>query len=90
MQTQFNFDVITPQNNRQSEEILVNNEDDFKKQADRIYAVLLTGRKLTVREMMIEMNIGDPRARIRDIRKKFEVKDNLREGRFKEYFLNIH
>ncbi len=47
----------------------------------------LTKREYFAGLAMNELNIGDPRARIRDLREVMEIKDRLTHGRVKEYFI---
>lgn len=87
-QLEFDFNVLVPQNNRQSEAILFDNEKIFKGQCKTLYDALKRGERLTTGGALINYRIGDLRRRIKDLRDAgVEVKDKLIEGRFKEYFL---
>lgn len=83
---EFDFTIHERENNKASEAILEANKDLFKSQCQRILIELQAGKGLTVRDMFL-MGIGDPRARIRDLRRTWVIKDELMEGRFKKYFL---
>lgn len=79
---------FSPQNNRESQQILDNNIQRFSKQCETVYEALKKGEILTVRDMILKYGIGDPRRRIADLRDAgIEVKDELIEGRFKKYFI---
>lgn len=87
-QTEIQFTVLTPQNNKSSEEILISNEKHLSRQCKILYEALERGERLTTVGALINYRIGDLRARIRDLRNTgIPVKDKLLEGRFKEYFL---
>lgn len=75
------------ENSKASEAILDANKDLFTTQCERILAELRAGKRLTVRDMMVQMGIGDPRARIRDLRRDHIIQDQLLAGRFKQYFI---
>lgn len=85
---EFNFNVLVPQNNRESERILLSNEKRLTKQCQLLFDALKRGERLTTGEALIKYRIGDLRARVRDLRKSgIVVKDKLLAGRYKEYFL---
>lgn len=79
--------AIRFENNSHSQAILEANIDRFEGQCKTILKLLKEGGRLTVRDMVL-MGIGDPRRRIKDLRDNgIEIKDELKEKRFKEYYL---
>lgn len=87
-QIEISFNVLVPQNNSESENILLSNEKHLSRQCHVVYEALLRGERLTTGIMYNKYHIGDGRARIRDLRKAgIQVKDKLIENRFKEYFI---
>ena len=82
------FTVLTPQNNSESESILVANEKHLSKQCKVLFEALKRGEKLTTTDGLLKYGIGDLRRRIKDLRDSgIQVRDRLIENRFKEYFL---
>lgn len=68
--------------------ILDFNKDRINGQCLLVLDLLKSGKRLTVRDAMINYGIGDLRRRCADLRDKgIEVKSNLLDGRFKEYYL---
>lgn len=87
-QKKFDFNVLTPQNNRESENILLANEKHLSNQCRILYEALRRGERLTTGEALLKYRIGDLRRRIKDLRDGgIQVRDRLLENRFKEYFL---
>jgi hypothetical protein len=87
MTIQLEISLHERENNRESETIFENNQDHFKSQCERILKELQKGKRLTVREMYNDLEVGDPRARIRDLRRTMVIKDTILKGKFKEYYL---
>lgn len=80
--------VHTKENNKYSQEILESRYEDFSDQCKTIYDLFKSGKKLTVKEAMNKHDIGDLRARVRDLRNAgVDVKDNMIGKGFKEYFM---
>lgn len=87
-QLEISFSVLTPQNNRESETILIENEKRLSRQCRVLYEALLRGERLTTTDGILKYGIGDLRRRIKDLRDSgIEVKDKLIANRFKEYYL---
>jgi aminoglycoside N3'-acetyltransferase len=84
---QLPIDFNTPQNTADNQMQYDAIKHRFGAQCQRLYEWLRSGKSITVKEAMNELNIGDPRARIRDLREVMEIKDRLIEGRVKEYFI---
>ena len=88
IQTEMNFNLSQVHNNPESQKIFDDNKPTFSKQCTTILEALRRGERLTVRDCMLKYNIGDPRARFRDlIKSNVPVKSELLEGRFKVYYL---
>lgn len=85
------------QNTKENQKILDDNLPKFNYQCRLVHNLLSEGKRLTVCQASIgyfdrwEKHkitvIGDLRARIRDLRKHYEIKDQKYDGGFKEYFL---
>ena len=87
-QAEINFTVHTRENNSFSEQILFDQYERLSNQCRIVYNALKEGKKLTVRDAMLNFGIGDLRRRVADLRESgIEVKSNLLQNRFKEYFL---
>ena len=84
---QLPIDFNTPQNTAENQQQYDAIKHRFGAQCQRLYEWLRSGKSITVKEAMNELNIGDPRARIRDLREVMEIKDRLTQGRVKEYFI---
>jgi hypothetical protein len=84
---QLPIDFNTPQNTAENQMQYDAIKHRFGAQCQRLYEWLRSGKSITVKEAMNELNIGDPRARIRDLREVMEIKDRLTQGRVKEYFI---
>lgn len=76
------------ENNRESAQILKDNELHLKKQCRIVLEALCRGQRLTTTKAL-GYGIGDLRARIRDLKddNKVDVQKTLIEGRYKEYWL---
>lgn len=82
------FPIHQKENNQESQDILNRHSAHFSEQCNKIIHLLRTGHRLTVKSALVEHNIGDLRARIRDIRMHIPVKDEfLPNSRSKVYFL---
>ncbi len=87
MQTQLNFSY-RPQNSRDNQIILDDNLPKLNNQCRILLEALQTGKRLTVRDAMIDYGIGDFRARIRDLLEKgYDIKKQTLAGGFKIYWL---
>jgi DNA modification methylase len=76
------------ENNLESQRILYENKDKINRQCRIVLDALLRGERLTVRDAMLRLQIGDLRRRCADLREHgIAVKSNLLEKRFKEYYL---
>jgi hypothetical protein len=86
MQLVFNYNRV--ENNPASTKILRDNVKHFSRQCIVLKEAFERGEVLTVFDIMTKYFIGDPRARIRDLRDAgVPVKDELIEKRFKKYYL---
>lgn len=88
---QLSFQIHDRENNSDSELILKANKERFSNQCRIVYDALLRGEKLTTASALIKYGIGDLRRRVKDLvdYHGIEVKSELIEGRFKEYFIEI-
>lgn len=85
------------QNNEENQKILDENLEKLNYQCRLILNILKTGKRITVGEAAAgvydewekkrDVRIGDLRARIRDLRASYEIKDEKFAGGFKIYFL---
>ncbi len=91
MQTAFNFN--TRQNSKENQEIYDHNKVTFGAQCQRIYDWLMTGKTLTRKEAEDFLDIGDARARIRDLRFHGINIEDKKAGngnrQYKVYFINL-
>jgi hypothetical protein len=88
MQTEIDF-VHTVENNSESKQILNANREHLSAQCEKVLELLTSGKRLTVRDAMIEYGIGDLRRRVKDLKENgYNVKGDLIEGRFKIYYLD--
>ena len=89
-QTQIDF-FHTKENNSHSQQILDDNYDRLNNQCRTVLNVLMTGRRLTVKDAMNEYGIGDLRRRVKDINDNhyipIRIKSDVLPGGFKEYYL---
>ena len=77
------------ENNLHSEGILWERQSDFSAQCKKVYDLLKSGKRLTVRDAMLYHGIGDLRRRVKDLRDNANVNVQSRmigKG-FKEYYL---
>lgn len=85
---EFDFSTRLDQNNRESEQIICEHHHKFNGQCKTVYQLLLQGHRLTVIGAAVNHGIGDLRARLHTIRRAgVNVKDEIKPGGFKEYFL---
>jgi len=68
MQTQLQFTTHHRENNSRSESHLNAHRKHFSKQCTEIYELLKSGRKLTVREAVLELKINSLPRRVADLR----------------------
>ncbi len=88
LQTEIDFTVHVRENNLHSEAILFDQYERLRGQCKTVYDLLSAGYKLTVRDAMLFYGIGDLRRRCADLREAgIDVKSNLLQNRFKEYYL---
>lgn len=84
------FDRIihTRENNSFSQSILDANYDELNGQCRKVYDLLKSGLRLTVRSAMIDYNISSLPRRILDLKKKgVDIKTELIDKKFVEYYL---
>jgi hypothetical protein len=80
--------VHTQENNRQSQTGLEANFIKLNNQCGKVLGLLKVGFRLTVRDAILSHGIGDLRRRVKDLRDKgIDIKDEIKPGGFKEYFL---
>lgn len=81
------------QNTVENQELFDHNKRQFGDQCRKIYQWLKSGKTLTNKEAMNLLDIGDPRARIRDLRAGgIPILDRLKgDGRskYKVYFMEV-
>jgi hypothetical protein len=78
----------TRQNTKENQSIFDCNKEHFSNQCRIVLEALLKGERLTTTSALLNHGIGDLRARVRDLIKAgIEVKKELKEGRYKEYYL---
>lgn len=78
------------ENTIENQNIFDANQKRFSNQCRIVYDALLRGEKLTTGYAQAKYEIGDLRARIRDlINFDIPVKKKLLKGRYKEYYLEI-
>jgi hypothetical protein len=76
------------ENNRESQAILDANKARLNNQCRIVLEALLRGERLTTATALLKYGVGDLRRRIADlIERGIEVKKELKQGRYKEYFL---
>jgi hypothetical protein len=85
------FQIHERENNSDSELILKANKERFSNQCNIVYEALQRGERLTTASALLKYGIGDLRRRVKDLvdYHGIEVKSELIEGRFKEYFIEI-
>lgn len=75
------------ENTPENQEYLDKNVLRLSKQCEKVWGILCTGKRLTVREAMLTYNIGDLRRRIKDLKDQgYEIGAKRLEGGYKEYF----
>lgn len=88
---QLNLDFNTPQNSAENQQLYDGNKHSFGEQCRKIYEHLMKGNRCTGRELERELDIGDARARIRDLRKGGiridDVKKTVNRSTYKIYFI---
>lgn len=88
---QLNLDFNTPQNSAENQQLYGGNKHSFGEQCRKIYEHLMQGNRCTGRELERELDIGDARARIRDLRKGGiridDVKKTVNRSTYKIYFI---
>lgn len=91
MQTSlFEIQIHTAENSAASEQILEDNKPRLTNQCRIVLAALMRGEALTTSKALAVYEIGDLRARIRDL-VKFNgviVSKKLIDGRYKEYSIS--
>jgi hypothetical protein len=96
MQTEIDFTLRT-ENNLESQRILYENKDKINGQCRIVLEALKRGERLTVRDAMLRLGIGDLRRRIKDLidydkakhfgQEIWNIKSSKLPGGFKEYFI---
>ncbi len=90
---QLSLTFNTRQNTPDNQRIYDANKKGFSRQCQLIYDLLMTGRTVTVREMMNLLDIGDPRARIRDLRdagvQVLDKEISNGNGKYKSYYIQL-
>ena len=89
-QTVLNFEAIVHkhENNSFSQSILEANYEAINGQCKKVYDLLKSGVRLTVRSAMIDYNISSLPRRVLDLKKKgVDIKTELINGRYVEYFI---
>ena len=78
---------LSPQNNRESEQILLENEERLSNNCRKIYDALKQGRRLNADDMLA-MGMKEYRKRISDLKAAgIAIKENKIGGGCKEWFL---
>lgn len=87
----------THENNPESEAHLKSNRYHFTGQCAVLYSLLQKGMSVTTGQALRQLNIGDLRARIRDLRKagipiedKWWTDASGKKTRYKEYFISTN
>lgn len=92
MQIPLNFEV--KQNSKENQKIYDHNKVAFGDHCQRIYDWLITGKTLTRKEAENLLDVGDARARIRDLRNHGVNIEDKKGGngrsRYKIYFIEIN
>lgn len=87
---QLSFEIHEHENNCASECILKANKERFSNQCKIVYEALQRGERLTTASALLKYSIGDLRRRIADlIENGVDIQKETKEGRFKEYFLEV-
>lgn len=90
--TQIEFDFSSYnhiENSAENQNLFEANKEKFSNQCKIVYEALLRGERLTTALALIKYNIGDLRARIRDlIAFGVPVQKEILKGGYKEYYLN--
>jgi hypothetical protein len=86
---QLSIDYTRRENNQESQGILNANKERFSKQCLIVLCALKGGERLTTATALIKYGVGDLRRRVKDLidYHGINVKSELKEGRFKEYYL---
>jgi hypothetical protein len=86
---QIEFDYTTRQNSKESQSIFDSNKKHFSNQCRIVLDALKKGERLTTASALIKYGIGDLRRRIKDLKDYhgIDIKSELKEGRYKEYYL---
>lgn len=90
MKIDFNKPIVHSENNNHSQRIFDENADRFRGQCKVLMKAFLRGERLTAFTAMQKYHIGDIRRRVKDLRDNYGVeciKDELLEGRFKEWYI---
>jgi len=94
MNMQLHLDFNTRQNSRENQALYDNNKPTFGAQCQRIYDWLMTGKTLTRKEAEDFLDVGDARARIRDLRNAGVNVDDKIAGngnrKYKIYFIKTN
>lgn len=90
-QTELDFTnvVHTRENNDTSEKLLKNNHKKISGDCKKVYDLLKSGKRLRVKQMILEHDISSPPRRILDLKEKLglDIKTDILGGRIAEYYL---
>lgn len=89
MQLALQYDLVhQKENNPESRAILETNREHLNKQCKKVLELFEKGYRLTTGRALLLFQIGDLRARVRDLRDAgYDVKDELLKGRYKKYWI---
>ncbi|WP_445453127.1 helix-turn-helix domain-containing protein [Flavobacterium sp. 25HG05S-40] len=84
--------LVHKENNSESQAIFDGNIDHFSEQCKTLYKAFMRGERLTTTRALIDYGIGDLRRRVKDLIDNYgvHVDKETKEGRYKEYFININ
>jgi hypothetical protein len=87
MQTQIEF--THKENKPENQRIFDQNKKALSNQCRIVYEAMKRGERLTTASALINYSVGDLRRRIKDLIDIYNVpvKSDLKEGRFKEFYL---
>lgn len=89
-QIEMDFNVLTPQNNRESESILLLCEKRLSKNCKTLYEALLRGEKLTGIDIIVKYKITEYRRRIKDLKDAgIEIKDCIGSNGCKTWWIEV-
>lgn len=87
-QSTIKFDVLTNQNSKSNEEILLISAPRLSHNCQVLYEAFLRGEKLTGKDIVIKYGMTEYRARIRDLREAgLKLQETILDNGCKEWFL---